>query len=60
MSIRIIPVAISFALAFAVVQASSPAQAQVKLRYAHVGVTSSWSTPAACGSSAASIRAPGI
>lgn len=38
MSIRIIPAVISFALAFAVVQASSPAQAQVKLRYAHVGV----------------------
>lgn len=38
MSIRIIPTVISFALAFAVVQASSPAQAQVKLRYAHVGV----------------------
>ncbi len=38
MSIRIIPAALSFAVAFAVVQASSPAQAQVKLRYAHVGV----------------------
>ena len=38
MSIRIIPAAISFAVAFAVVQAASPAQAQVKLRYAHVGV----------------------
>lgn len=38
MSIRIIPAVISFALAFAVVQASAPAQAQVKLRYAHVGV----------------------
>ena len=38
MSIRIIPATISFALAFAVVQAVSPAQAQVKLRYAHVGV----------------------
>ena len=38
MSIRIIPAAISFAVAFAVVQAASPALAQVKLRYAHVGV----------------------
>ena len=38
MSIRIIPAAISFAVAFAVVQMASPAQAQVKLRYAHVGV----------------------
>src|SRR6266545_3706648 len=38
MSIRIIPAAIAFALALAVVHASSPAQAQIKLRYAHVGV----------------------
>lgn len=38
MSIRIIPAALSFALALAVTQAASPAQAQIKLRYAHVGV----------------------
>jgi tripartite ATP-independent transporter DctP family solute receptor len=37
-SIRIIPAALSFALALAVTQAASPAQAQIKLRYAHVGV----------------------
>lgn len=38
MSIRIVPVALSFALALAVTYAASPAQAQIKLRYAHVGV----------------------
>jgi tripartite ATP-independent transporter DctP family solute receptor len=37
-SIRIVPVALSFALALAVTYAASPAQAQIKLRYAHVGV----------------------
>lgn len=38
MSIRIVPVALSFALALAVTYVASPAQAQIKLRYAHVGV----------------------
>ena len=37
-SIRIIPVALSFVFAFAATHTPSPAQAQVKLRYAHVGV----------------------
>lgn len=37
-SIRIIPAALTVALALAVTQAASPAQAQIKLRYAHVGV----------------------
>jgi tripartite ATP-independent transporter DctP family solute receptor len=37
-SIRIVQVALSFALALAVTYAASPAQAQIKLRYAHVGV----------------------
>ena len=38
MSIRIVPAALFFALALAVTHTASPAQAQIKLRYAHVGV----------------------
>lgn len=38
MSIRIVPAALFFALALAVTHTASPAQAQTKLRYAHVGV----------------------
>lgn len=38
MSIRIVPAALFFALALAVTPTASPAQAQTKLRYAHVGV----------------------
>ena len=38
MSIRIIPAAMSLVIAAFAVQFAAPAQAQIKLRYAHVGV----------------------